>query len=271
MPGKIKYVYPLLSKLDIGIVRFGGPGMGNLLFPVARALIFAHKTGAVFVPPTWAQIKLGPTLRREADKRIYWGVFKRRGRDEWLLWLTVIYFHLIRYLGGNNNIQFESGLARYFKDLEGGRDLLRHWLIENSLNKPSHQKTDIGIHFRQGDFVGKDPSAHNSRVSLSWLQNALDHAVKLYGDGTPAITIFSDGDTRSLQRMAAQYGRVRIDDSENAIQALLNLSKSTIIVASRSTFSGWGSYLGDAITIWPYGFELEQYNYIRPGKDIFVR
>ena len=32
------YHYPLLSSLDFGLIRGPGPGFGNLLFPIGRAL-----------------------------------------------------------------------------------------------------------------------------------------------------------------------------------------------------------------------------------------
>ena len=65
------YHYPLLSNIDIGFVRGPGPGFGNLLFPIGRALQEANIKNEVFVRPTMLNLKLGPFIRREKDLRLY--------------------------------------------------------------------------------------------------------------------------------------------------------------------------------------------------------
>jgi len=54
------YHYPLLSKPDIGIFRGPGPGFGNLLFPIGRALQEAQAKNEIFVRSTIFNIKIGP-------------------------------------------------------------------------------------------------------------------------------------------------------------------------------------------------------------------
>ena len=54
------YHYPLLSRPDFGFIRGPGPGFGNLLFPIARALNEAQIQRGIFVRPTLFNLKIGP-------------------------------------------------------------------------------------------------------------------------------------------------------------------------------------------------------------------
>src|SRR5689334_20396259 len=72
------YAYPRFSTLDLGFVRVLGPGLGNLLFPWARCVVACRDRHLIPVAPTWPQIKLGPWLRGELDKRTYAGLFLPR-------------------------------------------------------------------------------------------------------------------------------------------------------------------------------------------------
>ena len=76
------YAYPRFSKFDLGFVRLLGPGLGNLLFPWARCVIECRRRHHLIpLAPTWPQIKIGPWLRREPDKRTYAGLFAPRSGE----------------------------------------------------------------------------------------------------------------------------------------------------------------------------------------------
>ena len=87
----MNYVYPKLSEHDLGFVRLGGAGLGNILFAYARAAVFAREHDCQLIWPTWPSIKLGPILRREADKRFYNDLFSNQSghigglKKMWLL------------------------------------------------------------------------------------------------------------------------------------------------------------------------------------------
>ena len=76
------YHYPLLSRLDIGLIRAPGPGFGNLLFPIGRALQEAKSKKEVFVRPTMLNLKIGPLIRMEKDLRLYNKELKRRNYND---------------------------------------------------------------------------------------------------------------------------------------------------------------------------------------------
>ena len=70
------YVYPHFTPgIDLGFVRLGGPGLGNLLIFYAQAIIYAHEHDCKIIHPTWPSIKLGPYIRHERDKRFYGDLF----------------------------------------------------------------------------------------------------------------------------------------------------------------------------------------------------
>jgi hypothetical protein len=84
------YHYPLLSSMDIGFIREPGPGLGNLLFPIGRALQEAKIKKEVFARPTMFNLKLGPFVRREKDSRLYNKEFKKRNYNDWMNFLRVV-------------------------------------------------------------------------------------------------------------------------------------------------------------------------------------
>ena len=73
---KIKF-----SKIDLFDFRLGGPGLGNLLFPWARGVIFARKNNIPVLSPNWKTFKIGTYLRSEKDKRTYNDLFVKNGKS----------------------------------------------------------------------------------------------------------------------------------------------------------------------------------------------
>ena len=69
------YIYPKFSGYDFGYFRILGDGLGNLLFPWARAVCISKRTNLRVIAPTWPQFKLGPVFRNEPDKRFYLNLF----------------------------------------------------------------------------------------------------------------------------------------------------------------------------------------------------
>src|SRR5690242_9418465 len=59
--------------------RIARTGLGNGLFPWARAELFAHDSGARVLAPRWPALRIGPYVRNEPDKRNYGGFFASAG------------------------------------------------------------------------------------------------------------------------------------------------------------------------------------------------
>lgn len=265
---------PVLSKLDLGLVRSPGPGLGNLLFPIARALIGRERHGGVFVHPTMRQVKIGTLLRRERDPRFYGDVFRGRNAGQWREWLACRFASRTpetAYRGGPGVVAY-SGLGRYFHDLDGYREPVSRWIRGNSvLNGPVAGDYDIGIHVRLGDFgaAREGSSGHSMRQTFDWYRQAYAEARALCGVSSPRTLLFTDEDPARVARELDIPG-IEFDPSGNAITAILNLSRARIVIASRSTFSTWAIYLGDAVALWDRDFDLAFQWAPRGQKDVFL-
>lgn len=251
------YHRPVLSSPDLGFVRAPGPGLGNLLFPIARAVIGAERMGGAVVRPTIRQFKLGTFLRNESDKRTYGDVFRHRSARELLLWARAA---AVTQLVEGATIPLHDaairygGTARYFHDLEGCETAVRHWIDGNArYNGVLDTTCDIAVHVRLGDFAtgsGND----NVRIPLGWYAEAIELAKHTINVATPRIAIFSDGTPDELAELHQRYSMTP-DPGRNALTSMRNISRARILVASRSTFSMWGAFLGGIPAIWDSTFD----------------
>src|SRR5262249_41653050 len=58
----------------------GRAGLGNMLFPWARAEVFRQVHKVPMLATQWTQPKIGPLLRGEKDLRYYVGLFDNAGQ-----------------------------------------------------------------------------------------------------------------------------------------------------------------------------------------------
>jgi hypothetical protein len=140
------YHLPVLSKPDFGLVRAPGPGFGNLLFPIARAVIGQAEVGGDLVLPTMRQIKLGTFLRGERDKRTYGDLFRHRSVPELHRWGLA---HLHRHFGSSHRSPDQlfvyEGMGRQFHDLGANASLVERFLIQRSRLPPPTARYNLAI------------------------------------------------------------------------------------------------------------------------------
>ena len=259
---------PLLSSLDLGYVRWPGAGLGNLLFPISRAIIAQHNTGGILLFATMRQIKLGPYLRREDDKRTYGEIFQGRSLDEWLQWIE---FRFSYFLSHSSKYIFYSGIGNYFYDLHEYNELISDF-IEARVRLPIvYEEFDIALHLRSGDF--SDYDAKNTGQSIrnprSFYQAALVRAVKVVNKKNPKIVVFSDSPACEVKKYVG-FDVLNIEQKVNALHSIMKMSRAKVIITSRSTFSLWAQFLGNTCAIWPKNFDLARYKYVDPKRDVFV-
>lgn len=267
---------PLLSRYDLGICRSPGPGLGNLLFPISRALIGQKRHGGHFVYPTMRQVKIGTFLRQEKDKRTYGDVLRSRSWIEWRRWLAARSRPAVdegRFDGSQRGVTVRyAGLGRYFHDLQGHEDLIGRWLSENSSVTMALEPFDIGIHVRLGDFKAVDPqsSSNSVRQSFEWYRAAFEEARHISGMQASSVVLFTDGDPHNVER-ELDIGKLTVDRSADALSAIMRLSRARVLIASRSTFSMWAAYLGGMPVLWDRRYDDRIHSFPhRPALDHIV-
>ena len=240
------YHYPLLSNMDIGFIRGPGPGLGNLLFPIGRALQEANIKKEVFVRPTMFNLKLGPFIRREKDLRLYNKEFKKRNYNDWMNFLRVVFF--------KNKVVIHNGLGNFFHDIIKSELLIKNWLLLNTLEKPINNKGKIAVHIRRGDFNKYNESQFSSQIPTQWYIDVVD---RLLSKVDKEIILYSDTEVSS--DWSTFGARIKSSKNISACSNILSMSTADILVASRSTFSLWSYFLSKQKTYFPKGLDLQRY------------
>ena len=268
------YHLPVLSRPDFGVFRAPGPGLGNLLFPIARAVIGRQRHGGTLVLPTIRQIKIGTFIRGERDKRTYGDILRRREAGEMRDWVCA---RLAKAddegvpAGGEVKVIRYEGMAQQFHDLDGHSDLVRAFLAQRSRLPVPQTRFDVAMHIRLGDFaVSQAGAAHqNTRIPLEWYGDALSLARKRLGKSRLSGVLFTDDDPARLIDELGLEGFTP-EPMGNALTSIMALGNADALIGSRSTFSLWGRYFGSGVAIWPSGFDLQKYAPIDESRDVFV-
>ena len=239
------YHYPLLSSPDLGFIRAPGPGLGNLLFPITRALEAAKSKEEIFVAPTMFNLKIGPLIRQEKNLRLYNKEFKKRSFREWLNFVRVNIYR--------NKVTFYSGERNLFHDIKESRFLINNWLISNSLEKPINNSGKIAVHIRRGDFNKSNKSDLSSQIPTQWYLDTVDRLVSKID---MEVILFSD--TKVSDDWLKFGSRVKLSENISACSNLLSMSTADVLVASRSTFSLWSYFLSNQKTYLPKGLNLSE-------------
>lgn len=238
-------IYPKLPSVYHFIIRFMGSGLANCLFIYARAVLLSEKYNLPILNPSWVQFNIGPYLRGEKDKRHYNGLFKPFGKSYFLkYWLLLTQKKInedtapVNYKKG---LIYVEGLKNYFEDIRFNSDkVLNHLLsIVNEKDLKVYQEKNenfIAVHVRLGDY------SLDARINLDWfinyikfIQSNIDEEINFY--------IFSDGNENELVDLL-KIKNCKLVFFGSAIADILILSKAKLILASDSTFSAWGAYLG---------------------------
>ena len=254
----------------------GRAGLGNMLFPWARAELFARHTGAQVLEPLWVSFRIGPYLRREPDKRRYFGFFRaaahhKRGLSGLLVRACGTRFseadaqiHALRARNSSWPIVVEfSGLGTYFEPLLAEHAYIRDrlWSMTNAPmqgDAGSGGEPYFAMHVRRGDITrqGYTPEqlpSVSQFTPISWfvsMARALRDAPSLRA---MPIVVFTDGSEDEVADLLALQN-VRLQQRQSALSDLWTLSRAQLLFASGySTFSMWASYLGGMPTVYAPG------------------
>lgn len=231
-----KYSYPALSDKDYGWLRLGGPGLANCMFLAAKAYIHSRINGTTYIDPTWRKLSVGPWLRRERDKRVYNELFAHHG-------LTGIRKLLVikRVLAKRESITTFSDLGNYFEDLAPHYEWVKEFF--DMITKPktialvdeADLKDKVAVHVRLGDYLSE------LRVDISWYKAMIEKMLDV--NPCQQFTLFSDGTEQELASLL-QIPNVKRAFYGNAYADMYAISRCKMLIASDSTFSAWGAFLG---------------------------
>jgi hypothetical protein len=257
---KKNYVYAKLPRA----------GIGNKLLVWARALVFSRINNMPFFVSNWAEIKIGPYLRMEKNKRQYFGYFNSENKLSFFRKVILIFvsktihdpaLESINQKGQKFSLyKFEKvpSWEDYFKGIRDDRDFIIEsffrMISKRCMNKVNLSDAPvIGVHVRLSDFRDAKSdeeigSTCNLRTPLSYYAEVIKIIRKTFGGELP-VTVFTDGHTEEIQRLLEIPG-VKLADKNPDIVDLILLSRSQCIVVSpMSTFSYWASFLSNAIII----------------------
>jgi len=247
------------------VAKLPRAGLGNKLFIWAEAFLFASENRLPLVIRGLNTISIGPLLRGEKIKRVYWGQFRSNR------WTTLAVYLLwgvfLRRRSGQSQTA-TSGFRYVF-------DQMPHWsnyfgkfkhkrplVIDGFMSLLSSNSNElfvkekpplIACHIRMGDFKmlskGVDfKTVGGTRTPLEYFISCISQIRTLANECLP-VTIFSDGYQQELKEIL-ELEKVYMHNPVSEAVDMLLMSKSRLIVTSAaSTFGYWSGFLSDAILI----------------------
>lgn len=278
------YSYARLSRYDLGFVRLLGVGLANLLFPWARFIVATRRHQLTPIEPTWFQVKVGPFLRNDPDKRTYHNLFIHRA-EQISGWRKIRLLSSLKFLpevhfweelkkdGGDRIVLFE-GMAGHFGSILREHALVRKELL--AITRDEHKAglthdfgKSISVHVRLGDFLPVRPVGHSTTVTrtpMSWYVQTVTQIRRRLGTELP-VFVFSDGKDEELRELLS-LPRTRRMTFGSSIGDMLAMSRANVLIASGSTFSMWASYVGRIPIIWPQGQLRQRLYHERPEGEV---
>ncbi len=259
----------LLERLPqtVGYPMVGRFGLAHSMMAWARCVVWCRQKSLPMLAPSWTYPKIGPYLRGERDKRQYTKLFKFTGYYTGFnrAFILATYTRVdaresdgaINPTGRHQAVVFQNvdtfeGQSRLFQAEVLGHSIMLNKEITRVTRQrylpPAVNKKHIAIHIRRGDFRTPATEAElqqghrNSRIPIAWYRDMLIGIRSRCQIHLPAI-VYSDGSDDELTEVLALPDVVRSTASA-AITDLLAISQATLLLASGSGFSIWGSFLG---------------------------
>lgn len=253
------------------VCRLPKAGLGNQLFPLLKAFVFAELNGLPVTVTGYHQLKIGPWLRREKTKRQYSGYFTFQKN------LVAALAEERKILNNNNEKINEPEVAKidiqqnthyvfsamshwenYFEGLKENRALVKELfpkLVRTEVMEQVNvlQAPCIGVHIRMGDFRKLKQEEDFSKVGAvrtpeQYFIEVIKGIRKLHGSVLP-VAVFTDGYKEEFEQLFSMENVKLIEGNSDMVDMIL-LSRSQIIVTSAgSTFSYWSGFLSDAPVI----------------------
>lgn len=235
-------------------------GLANRLFIWASGYTYAYLTRREHYVYGWHRVSIGPWIRNEKNKRLYYKYFSHR-ESPWYYLLTFLLPSRQKLynpvIGEDIAVPDSAKLVifdklpdsrRYFKDIKPFRLLIRDSLTQ-SLHKKLQKKLEdlpaitVAIHIRRGDF-----NVNRLATPIEYFISAIVELKKHLNEKLEAY-VFSDGTDMELSPVLEIEGVKKAPPHEDIID-LFFISKAQIIITSpKSTFSYWAGFLSKGAII----------------------
>ena len=239
----------------ITIAKLPRAGLTNKLLVWADGVIYAKLNSSNFIVTPWYHFSIGPFIRNERSKRLYFGYFKKPSFLEGIvaLFFALIFnfikkYDFLRKIMGNkifSTVPIYSDFTAHIREhrwivKEEFFKMLNSAVQKRLQNKP---KIQIGVHIRLGDF-----KLMNISTPLEYYKKAILKLRESFGSDL-AVTIFSDGTDDELHEILCLKGVERATNKQD-IDDLVQLSKSEYLVLSQdSSFGYFAAFVSDATVI----------------------
>jgi len=247
-----------------GIADLGRYGLGHRLLAWARCVIWCQQTGAQMLAPNWLGFPIGPWIRKEPDKRLYFPLFRSDAyisgwrRMQVLMSASRVDALQLADAGPNQRgarvVVLKNAVSgdadRYFPTFLGHHELLLRELRRMTRPKflpAANNVPHIAIHVRLGDFLKVSEAqikagAHNVRLPIEWYGDVLTGLRERLGSTVPAV-VYSDGSDDNLGPLLAINNVMRAPGG-TAITHMLSMSQAALLIGTGSGMSLWASFLG---------------------------
>lgn len=249
-----------------GLPFVGRYGLSHSLLAWARCELWCRDHAVPMLAPNWNHLRVGPYLRREADKREYHRLFRfphyitGLRRSFLLLTLPRVAAPSLPHTGipdfsQRQIVVFENRNAanfeHHFPEVAGRASELQGAL--RNMTKPRHLPPQaatphIAVHVRLGDFTpavsGEDlrKGMTNASLPAHWYAETLQRLRTQLGRDVPAV-VYSDGDDQALATLLGMP-QVRRATARAAVTDMLSIAQAAVLISSGSGFSIWGAFLG---------------------------
>lgn len=242
-----------LGGVDLGIFRVGGPGLGNLLFPIARAALKSRDEHENFLWPTLRQIKIGPLFRGEKDLRHYGDIFIHRKISD------IVKYIVLRYFYSSFRTNVHVGLGDFFASFSKSDSIFLKKLFHERMRNPVRSSPKVCVHIRRGDFSKSASTilSFNDILDISWFDSRITQ-LKAEGFQEKDIVVYASDTDQDISWLLKKHNLL-LSENHCPLNTILEVSGAEIIIPSLSTFSLWSVFLGNSKFILPAECDLEKF------------
>ena len=245
---------------NIVLAKLPKAGLANKLLVWASALVFAKENNYELFVIGWFDFKIGPFLRNEKKKRIYYNYFSKIYTPNFIKLFKILFLYkkineksIYKIYKSRKKVYIFNQMPEwrdYFVGLTLNREFIRMSFI-NMLNQKYKEIYDncdspvIGVHIRCSDFIIDNKNLGkkaNVRTPIRYFVEIINKIRDSVNKNFP-VTIFTDGN-HSDMLIIKNLSNTEFSNSNSDLEDMIRLSKSKIIITScNSTFSYWAAFI----------------------------